>query len=101
MIRKIKLNDRTIEYNLQYKNVKNINLRIKSDGSVNVSAGKWVSQNTIDAFVTSKADFILGALDKYENAKKIPMRQYFGEDEYAALYSVCAKTHIRISGNSA
>ncbi len=40
MIKKLMLGDKTLQYNLEYKNVKNINLRIHPDGTVNVSANK-------------------------------------------------------------
>ncbi len=42
MIREIKYNNTIIKYDLQYKKVKNINLHIKSDCSVNVSANNIV-----------------------------------------------------------
>ena len=54
MIRSVKFNDNTIEYELQRKRVKNINLRVKSDGSVVVSANNRVSAQYIDSFVESK-----------------------------------------------
>ena len=65
MNRVIILGDRTIKYDLEYKKVKNINLRIKSDCSVCVSANKRVPQKVIDEFIISKVDFILRALEKY------------------------------------
>lgn len=55
------VNNKIIKYDLQYKKVKNINLRIKPDGSIHVSASKRVSQKVIDEFILSKADFILKA----------------------------------------
>ena len=67
MIREIELNNKTIQYELQYKKVKNINLRIKPDGSIYVSANKRVPQNVIDAFIISKADFVISALKKYKD----------------------------------
>ncbi len=45
-------------YQLIRKNVKNINLRVKSDGSVVVSADPRVPKAYIDGFVQSKRDFI-------------------------------------------
>ena len=39
---------RSIAYELERKRVKNINLRIRSDGSMFVSASPRVSQKTID-----------------------------------------------------
>jgi len=81
MIREIELNNRTVKYDLQYKRVKNINLRIKSDGSISVSAHKRIPQTIIDDFLISKSDFILRALEKYENKHVQEQKQYFSEDE--------------------
>ena len=54
MIRKITIGKRTVEYELTRKNVKNINLRIKADGSVHVSANKYVTVSTIEDFIIHK-----------------------------------------------
>lgn len=78
MIKEIVLNDRKIQYNLQYKKVKNINLRIKADKTVNVSANLFVSQKAIEKFLLSKSDFIIKALEK---EKTLVKKQYFTEDE--------------------
>ena len=81
MIREIELNNRTVKYDLQYKKVKNINLRIKSDGSISVSAHRRISQTIIDDFLISKSDFILRALEKYESEQARVQEQYFSEEE--------------------
>ena len=81
MIKKIKLKNKTIKYDMQYKKVKNINLRIKPDGSIYVSANQRVSQKVVDKFMLSKADFILKALEKYASKAERPRIQYFSEDE--------------------
>ena len=85
MNREIILGDRTIKYDLQYKKVKNINLRIKPDGSINVSANKKVPQKVIDDFIISKVDFILRALEKYKNMPVKEQIQYYTEDELRQL----------------
>ena len=81
MLREIYLNNTKIEYDLKYKSVKNINLRIKADGKVHVSANRRVSLSVIEGFMASKADFILGALEKYRSREVIPQKQYFPETE--------------------
>ena len=92
MNREIILGDRTIKYDLQYKKVKNINLRIKPDGSINVSANKRVPQKVIDEFIISKADFILRALEKYKNIPATVQKQYFTEDEVKEqIHDLCNK----------
>lgn len=67
MIKEIILKDRRIEYELQIKAVKNINLRIKADRTVFVSASPSVSEKTIEEFLVSKSDYILNALEYYED----------------------------------
>lgn len=75
--RTVNFNSVKIQYTLERKKVKNINLRIKRDGTVNVSAASFVPAKRIDEFVLSKVDFILSALEKYaqraefsENSRK-------------------------------
>lgn len=47
-----------IDYVLERKQVKNINLRVRQDGTVYVSAPPWVSQESVDRFVSSRSDWI-------------------------------------------
>ena len=92
MNREIILGNRTIKYDLQYKKVKNINLRIKPDGSINVSANKKVPQKVLDDFIISKAEFILRALEKYKNMPVKEQKQYFTEDEVKEqIHDLCNK----------
>ena len=58
MTRQIIAGDKTLDYEFQYKKVKNINLRIKPCGTVCVSANRRIPIKVIDDFVLSKADFI-------------------------------------------
>lgn len=60
--------DRKITYELTRKKVKNINLRIKPDGTVHVSASTAVTIAVIERFIRKRADFILGAIDKLLSA---------------------------------
>lgn len=59
-----------IEYLLARKDVKNLNLRIKPDGTVFVSADKDVSMAEIEKLLHSRAEMILKALRKYAEQKK-------------------------------
>ena len=92
MIKEINLKNLKIKYDLQYKKVKNINLRIKPDGTIHVSANKLVPQNIIDEFIISKTDFIINALNKYAN--KNPQKQYFTENEIKnVILALCEKVY--------
>lgn len=53
----------TIEYELTRKKVKNLNLRLRSDGTVAVSAPRLVPQWQIDRFVLKNAPRILTGLE--------------------------------------
>ena len=59
--------EKNIKYILERKQVKNINMRVRPDGSVRVSAGPWADASQIDDFVLSKAEFILEAMKRFEN----------------------------------
>ena len=51
MRKEIYLKGKRVEYELTYKKVKNLNLRIKPDGRVCVSVSRWVSQKSIEEFL--------------------------------------------------
>ncbi len=74
----------TISYSLTRKPVKNVNLRVKSDGRVLVSANNSVPTEFIDAFIKQKQKYIISALAKFEEKKKlmkeIPKRYVSGEN---------------------
>ena len=90
----IVLNNRRISYIFEYKNVKNINLRIRSDGSIFVSANKRVPEKIVVGFILSKADFILKALEKYESIPYNTLIQYFSEEEIRdVVICICKKVY--------
>lgn len=94
MIKKINLNGKEIEYSLERKSVKNINLRIKSDGSVFVSANRFVSVGKIEKFLLSKSELILNAVNKFENEEKTPLTRYFTEKEIKVVITqLCEKVY--------
>ena len=70
MIRKLRVGSEIIEYELTRKSVKNINLRIKNDGCIHVSANRAVPLNAIEAFIVQKAELILKAIRKFSSVKK-------------------------------
>ena len=81
MKKEISLETRKIEYNLERKRVKNINLRIKSDGTVHVSANTRVPTEVIERFMHEKSVFITRALDKYAARQAKTLHEYFSEAE--------------------
>lgn len=67
-----------IKYILERKQVKNINLRVRPDGIVKVSAGPRVDASQIDDFVLSKAEFVLKAMKRFEGTAEAE-RQFQAE----------------------
>ena len=56
--RKVMFDEKEIVYHLEQKPVKNLNLRIRKDGSVYVSANDSVPVDKVDEFVVSKGAYI-------------------------------------------
>lgn len=75
--------DGDIPYLLTRKPVKNVNLRIKPEGIILVSANNSVPIEFIDAFIEKKQRYIFSALSRYEEKKKlfqsVPKRYVSGE----------------------
>lgn len=73
-----------IPYLLTRKSVKNVNLRIKPDGRVLISANNSVPIEFIDNFIQGKQQFIFSALSRYEEKRKStqndPKRYVSGEN---------------------
>lgn len=68
-IRIIRCGGREIRWVLTRKSVKNVNLRVKPDGLVYISANSRVTIGFIESFITEKSDFIFNALDSFEKSK--------------------------------
>lgn len=70
MQRSVTKNGITISYELTRKAVKNINLRVRRDGTAAVSAPKTVSAERIDRFVSDNAEKILTAQKQAEDLRR-------------------------------
>ena len=70
MIKQIVLNGRTISYDLERKNVKNLNLRIKPDQSVFVSANHLVDEKEAQEETTYEQYNLFTDYDRLEKQKK-------------------------------
>lgn len=80
--RRVMAGDREILYQLERKAVKNLNLRVREDGSVYASAPRRVPAAEVDAFVTSRGEFILRAaarMEERQRQKRPPGRALEGE----------------------
>ena len=70
MLRTVEADGNAISYTLERKPVKNINLRIRADQCVYVSAPKDVAAKMVDAFVVEKSAYILRALKKFKDRNR-------------------------------
>lgn len=70
MLRTVEADGNAISYTLERKPVKNINLRIRADQCVYVSAPKDVAAKMVDAFVVEKSAYILRALQKFKDKNR-------------------------------
>ena len=87
MIREITLNGKTVKYDLVRKNVKNINLRVKPNQILYVSANNSVPEKYIIDFIESKSDFINKALEHYEElARYAPKPKEYVDGETIIMF---------------
>lgn len=70
MKRKIVLNGKTVEYELERKRVKNLNLRVRADG-IYVSAARGVPVGAVEDFMRRNAAFILRAVERAGSREQI------------------------------
>jgi predicted metal-dependent hydrolase len=76
---------REICYCLERKDVKNLNLRVRKNGSVFVSANNRIPLEEIDKFICSKAAYIIKAMDHFSEIQQYrpkPKQYISGESFY-------------------
>lgn len=74
-----------IIYHLEQKSVKNLNLRIRNDGSIYVSAHPFVALAEVDAFVCKKSAYIRNAAKEFKEIEQFhqrPKKYVSGETFY-------------------
>jgi hypothetical protein len=78
VLRTVIVEGTSLTYELEQKSVKNINLRVRPDGSVYASASRSVPVSRVDDFVRSKDGFILAAQQRQcqRQAQRPPVHQY-------------------------
>ena len=77
MLRRVLYEDKIIEYEIIYKVIKNINMRIKPNGSVFVSCRQEIPLEKLDEFVLINAEKILS----FQNKCKLPISTALGDGE--------------------
>lgn len=107
MKKTVRFDNTYIEYELERKNVKNINLRVRTNGSVYVSAGSLVSEKFIESFIISKAEFILNAKAKMrecadnvnQTARSLNSFVYLGE-KLSVIPVSANKNYVNLNENT-
>ena len=85
MKRTVAFSDQELTYILEQKQVKNLNLRIRKDGSVYVSANPMVPAHEVDDFVIRKSEYITRAVNQFHLMQQYqpePKRYVSGETFY-------------------
>ena len=90
-VRPILLGGRNLSYECVRKKVKNVNIRIRPDGTLFVSAPKSVSYQRIEEILKIREDFILRAMDRV-HARIEEKRDAYTCDEGARI-SLMGKTY--------
>ena len=73
-VRRVQGRERRFQYILTRKSVKNLNMRVKPDGTIHVSASRLVPVKYIDDFVLSHENTLIKALDQYEKIMENTMQ---------------------------
>lgn len=87
-----------IEYELTLKRIKNVNMRVKSDGSIIVSAPYRTDRDFIDDFVISRRRFIAAARERIGQKRPVPEITADKAAIYARLYDILKKVYKMFSG---
>ena len=102
MLRTINADGNTINYTLERKPVKNINLRIKADQCVFVSAPKDVAAKLVDAFVIEKSAYILRAIKRFKDKKRFEtLDNSFVDGESVKLFGRNMRLKIKTASKNA
>ena len=81
-VRAVQGKERNLQYILTRKSVKNLNMRVKPDGMIHVSAHRLVPVKYIDNFVLSHEKTLIKVLDKYDKIRentRQPLQYVSGE----------------------
>lgn len=106
--RTVTLNGRKVEYELQFKKVKRINLSIGVTKGVRISAPNGTPISVVEKFMEDNAEFILNTRDKYEmlayflpQAKKYENGEYiyFMGERKNLTVTKSVKNFVEIKGN--
>ena len=83
----ILLGGRAVTYTLTRKKIKNLNLRVRADGTIAVSVPLRASDREVEAFVKSHSAFVLSALERFEKRRQnAPTPHTFTDGEQLCVF---------------
>lgn len=84
---KIHFNNQEIDFEIERKNVKNININVRPDRTINVSAKSSVPLDYIQELIKKKAPWILNQIREFEQAQpeRTNDREYVSGESYKYL----------------
>lgn len=86
-VRKIILGNREVTIEFERKRIRNINVRVRRDGTLYCSLPYYASVNEAEAFIISKQDYLLKSLDNVvnEESSKSLSRQFVDGETFMVL----------------
>lgn len=104
-MKSIVLNNKIIEYDVNYNSKKNVNIRIKSDLTLNISAPRWVMKSELERILTKKSGWILDNIEKQrkiQRNKKVNVLEnghsiWFDGEKYRLFYRKSEENYILVS----
>lgn len=84
---RIQFNNREIDFEIERKNVKNININVRPDRTIKVSAKSSVPLDYIQELIKKKAPWILNQMKEFEEAQpeRTDEREYVSGESYKYL----------------
>ena len=106
-MRSIVLNNKIVEYNVNYNSKKNVNIRVKSDLTLNISAPKWIVKSELERILTKKSGWILDNIEKQrviQRKKKVNKLEnnhmiWFQGEKHRLLYRKSDVNYVMYSGD--
>lgn len=96
MLKTIMIDGERVEYTLERKRVKNINLRIKPDGSIYVSAARGVPMAAIERMMLENAPYIVAHREKA--AARMERLRDCADGRAVRLFGAVCPVEVRTGG---
>lgn len=103
-MRSIVLNNKIIEYKVNYNSKKNVNIRVKSDLTLNISAPRWVVKSELERIINTKSNWILENIERQrliQRSKKVNIFEnghsiWFRGEKHRLFYRKSEENYVYI-----